>query len=113
MSQWFSNLTDHFPHDYNYIIICELPKLYVALYLHADDSDYRLSANSAVIYIGESEACVTVYISDDQFIEDTEYFTLIPSSFNPNDIVVGSTTVMISDNDGMCDSTTWLTYCSL
>lgn len=82
----------------------------LSLYLHADDRDYQLSANLSVIYIGESEACVTVHISDDQFIEDTEYFTLIPSSFDPNDIVVGDTTVMISDNDGMCGSTIWLMY---
>ena len=54
-----------------------------------------------------------MYISDDQFIEDTENFTLIPSSLNPNDIVVGNTTVMISDNDGMCGFTPWLMYYSL
>ena len=36
---------------------------------------------------------------DDEIIENDETFTLVVEATNPNDIVEGNTTVVISDND--------------
>lgn len=49
---------------------------------------------------GLYEACFQVRAVDDDIIEDTELFTVMVETSNANDVVNGTTLMIISDNDG-------------
>ena len=52
-----------------------------------------------VIPTGESEICFQLLAVDDEIVESEEELILIVEPTNPNDRVVGNTTVTIVDND--------------
>ena len=51
-----------------------------------------------------SQACFQLAAVDDIIVENEEEFTLIVEVTNPNDRVVGNTTINISDNDCKYDN---------
>ena len=63
------------------------------------ESDYNIIDRPIVIQIGESEVCFQLLAVDDEIIESEEDLILIVEPTNPNDRVVGNTTVTIVDND--------------
>ena len=66
-----------------------------------DESDYNISANSAVIEVGRNMVCIGVQAVDDMLIEGEESITVTATSNNNFDTVSGSTAVTITDNNGM------------
>ena len=62
-----------------------------------------MHAEPAEIPIGASETCFQVEAVDDEIVESEEVFAVIIAATHPNDMVNGSTTVVINDNDGMLD----------
>lgn len=53
-----------------------------------------------VIPIGVLKMCLQLEAIDDRVVEGVELFTVTAQPTNPSDMVNGSTTVIISDNDG-------------
>lgn len=73
----------------------------IVISFHCTDAgDYVLSANSTVISVGETEACITVMTVDDDRIEAEETLTVVASPYNPRDTVDSNASVVITDNDG-------------
>ena len=64
------------------------------------EDDYNTSNVPAVIPVGVSQSCFQLVAIDDTRIESDEEFTLIIEAKNPNDVVSGNMTIIISDNDG-------------
>ena len=46
------------------------------------------------------QICLTIVAYDDQIVEETESFNFTVRASNPLDMVNGSTTIDITDNDG-------------
>ena len=57
------------------------------------------------IPIGVCEACFQFEAFDDEVVESIEDVVLVVEPNNANDIVNGSTTIVIADNDGMNKTT--------
>ena len=55
---------------------------------------------TSVIPPGASEACVLLLAVEDEVVEDNEVFTITVETADPSDTVNGSTSIVISDNDG-------------
>ena len=73
---------------------------YTKLLSFTDEGDYNISANSAVIEVGENMTCISVEAVDDRLIESQESITLTATPRNDLDSVSDSTVVTITDNDG-------------
>ena len=58
---------------------------------------------STVISPGISEACIQFLAIDDTVVENCELFILMAEISNPNDIVNGTVSIIILDNDGKND----------
>ena len=74
---------------HNYVIC-----VYVAI------GDFTIANMMNVIPPGVSEACLQLQAVDDEIVEDDEYFTVTVETGNSNDMVNGTTLLIISDNDG-------------
>ena len=69
--------------------------------MHTVENDTFFMMSSVVIPIGMSEACTFIIIIDDTRVEANETRTVIVVPLNQNDMVNGSTSLLIIDNDGM------------
>ena len=76
--------------------------------LFADKSDINITNELVIIPIGVSQVCFEVFAIDDAILESEESFTLVVEAMNPNDVVDGNTTVVISDNDGKKATITYI-----
>ena len=72
----------------------------IILELHADNNDFSVVSEETVIPAGALQACLQLVAVDDNIVEGTEVFTVMVEPFNPGDKINGSTSVIISDNDG-------------
>ena len=59
---------------------------------------------STIIFPGVTEACLELLAVDDEIVEDTELFKVIVNTESPNDMVNGTTMIIILDNDGIHDA---------
>ena len=57
-----------------------------------------------------SFVCGNISVPDDMIVEGSEMFTIIVETSNPNDMIMGprTTVVTITDNDGKCNQLTVL-----
>ena len=72
-------------------------------YTHAAVSDFLVVNTSTIIPPGVFEACLQLVAIDDEIVEDSEVFTVVVEAMNPNDMVNGTASIIISDNDGKND----------
>ena len=54
----------------------------------------------AVFPVGVSRVCTFIVADEDDFVESDELGIVTSVALNPNDMVVGSTKLLIIDNDG-------------
>ena len=55
---------------------------------------------SVVIPSGILKACIQLEATDDNIVEGTKYLTLMAELNSPSDVINGTTSVIIYDNDG-------------
>lgn len=66
-----------------------------------DENDLRIISESMVtISVQYPKACITIEAYDDEILEGTETFVITVNASNPLDVVIGNSSVIISDNDG-------------
>lgn len=65
-----------------------------------DVSFATLESTFVVLPVGMSRACIFIVAYDDAYVESNEIGTVTSVAYNPNDMVVGSTELLIIDNDG-------------
>ena len=65
-------------------------------------SDSTSSPITVVFFAGETIAQARVPITDDSIVEDTEHFTAVMTSTNPN-VVIGDDTVTVTILDNNCE----------
>ena len=65
------------------------------------ENDVNFTMAYVVIPVGMNETCTFIYAFDDSIVESTEMSRVTAVPLNQNDIVNGSTSVVILDNDGM------------
>ena len=70
-------------------------------YTHAAVSDFTIVNVSTIIPPGVFEACLQLVAVDDETVEDHELFIVVVETINPSDMVNGTTSIIISDNDGI------------
>lgn len=63
-------------------------------------SDFTIVNMSTIIPPEEFEACLQLAAVDDEIVEDHEFFIVMVEALNPNDVVNGTASIIISDNDG-------------
>ena len=90
------------------IVACCLNSLTLHLQ-HKGNGDFSILNESNIILPGVSESCVELLAVDDEIIEGSELFTVIVNAENPSDMVNGTTTIIILDNDGIPDAS----YCAV
>lgn len=86
-----------------YIFYCLLSILCIPLQyyeLHAGNNDFVVISEETVIPAGILQACIQLAAVDDNIVEGYEAFAVIAEPSNPSDTINGSTSVIISDNDG-------------
>ena len=51
-----------------------------------------------------SFVCHSISVPDDMIVEDSEIFTITVETSNPNDVIMGPTTAVVTivDDDGKC-----------
>ena len=67
--------------------------------LCADEGDYNITNQPAVIPVGVSQTCFQLVAIDDTIIENEEGFTLVVEAVNSNDVIVDNATIAIYDNE--------------
>ena len=67
-----------------------------------------MNVTNIIIPPGDSEACLQLLATDDEIVEDDEHFIVMAETVNSNDIVNGTTSIIISDNDG--NEIMWIVY---
>ena len=71
-------------------------------YFNSGESDARIINDTTQIITPMSDmACVTVEFIDDEIIESTEFFIFNVTANNTLDVVNGTTTIEVADNDGI------------
>ena len=72
----------------------------ILIHSNSDFDDLSVINTSTVVSHNASKACVQLIIHDDDIPEDDESFTLILLALDQRDTVNGTTSIIISDNDG-------------
>ena len=62
--------------------------------------DFIIISEPTEISMGTREACLQLTATDDSVAEQDEVFTVMVQPLNPSDQVNGSTSIIITDNDG-------------
>ena len=68
--------------------------------MHADNADFTVVSEETIIPVGVLQACLQLVAVDDNIVEGDEVFIVMVEPFNPGDKINGTTSVIISDNDG-------------
>ncbi len=85
------------------LVVVGFHKSYLCLcYIIAGESDARIVNDTTLIVARESDtACVTIELIDDEIAESAEFFILNITANNTLDVINGTTSIEITDNDGM------------
>ena len=91
-----------------FIFLSSCSYSYLVLFSLSGASDFSPFAN-AVLTISSTTAvsdfvCHNISVPDDMIVEDSETFTITVETSNPNDVIMGPTTAVVTivDDDGKC-----------
>ena len=71
-------------------------------YINSGESDARIiNDTTQIVTLRSDMACVTTELVDDEIAESTEFFILDVTANNTLDVVNGTTSIEVVDNDGM------------
>lgn len=71
---------------------------------HTESADIAFTppdSSRLVISVWMTRACTFIVAYDDDIVEQNETVTVTATPMNPNDIINGTTSIMILDNDGI------------